>query len=302
LHSLPPCRPQYFGWEVDRKESPPSNPRNRRQHLFDVCTSGSCQIGSKPQDHTGHPSALFIGLGVGVAAQSFISQGINTTIVEIDPAVYQYAREYFNLPEPNAIYLEDVRNWLQRPTEKDKFDYVIHDCFSGGGVPQHIYTVEFWESLKRVIKPDGVIAVNFAGRLATEPSRAILLTLQHSFANCRAYHDHEEAEFDESYSFFNIVFFCTLSADVPLNFRTTASSDYQGSYLRAHIFNGLPKRELSARKILGVDQDSNLLAEGAKKWILRDTSNHLAEWEQADAVEHWRVMRGVLPDVFWETY
>lgn len=163
------------------------------------------------------------GLGVGVAAQSFISHGINTTIVEIDPAVYQYAREYFNLPEPNAIYLEDVRNWLQRPMERDKFDYVIHDCFSGGGVPQHIYTVEFWESLKRVMKPDGVIAVvcsilhmlatfsynidvqNFAGRLATEPARAILLTLQHSFANCRAYHDHQEAEFDESYTFFNIV-------------------------------------------------------------------------------------------------
>jgi len=102
------------------------------------------------------------GLGVGIAAESFITRGINTTVVEIDPVVYRFAREYFNLPKPQHVYLQDARTWVQEHStmaEDDKFDYVIHDCFSGGGVPQHIYTVEFWDSLKSILKEDGVLAV-----------------------------------------------------------------------------------------------------------------------------------------------
>jgi spermidine synthase len=109
-----------------------------------------------------HVDGVCSGLGVGIAAQAFIAHGINTTIVEIDPAVYTYAREYFGLPEPNDVYLEDAREWLQRHTPSpagDKFDFVVHDCFSGGGVPAHIFTVEFWEELKGVVKSDGVVAV-----------------------------------------------------------------------------------------------------------------------------------------------
>jgi spermidine synthase len=82
--------------------------------------------------------------------------------VEIDPAVYKYAREFFSLPEPQAVYLEDARQWVHEhsPLPADeKYDYIVHDCFSGGGVPEHIFTIEFWEELKGVVKSDGIIAV-----------------------------------------------------------------------------------------------------------------------------------------------
>lgn len=39
------------------------------------------------------------------------------------------------------------------------YDIVVHDCFSGGGVPEHLFTLEFWEDLKAVIHPDGVVVV-----------------------------------------------------------------------------------------------------------------------------------------------
>ena len=102
------------------------------------------------------------GLGVGIAAEAFITHKINTTVVEIDPQVYDYARRYFSLPEMTQVYFQDGREWVQEhasPTAAEKYDYVVHDCFSGGGVPGHIYTVEFWEELKGLVKSDGVVAV-----------------------------------------------------------------------------------------------------------------------------------------------
>lgn len=87
---------------------------------------------------------------------------VNTTVVEIDPIVYRYARDYFGLPEPNQVVIEDARVWLERQhslSEDEKYDYVVHDCFSGGGVPGHIFTDEFWKKLKSVMKVDGIIAV-----------------------------------------------------------------------------------------------------------------------------------------------
>jgi spermidine synthase len=76
--------------------------------------------------------------------------------------VYDYARRFFSLPEPNQVYIEDAREWIHDQASlaaEDKYDYVVHDCFSGGGVPVHLYTLEFWEKLKGIVKSDGVVAV-----------------------------------------------------------------------------------------------------------------------------------------------
>lgn len=93
---------------------------------------------------------------------------ILTTIVEIDPAVYKAARTFFGLPDlgSDKVFLEDARTWVtkQRATiekgdKTTRFDIVVHDCFSGGGVPQHIFTTEFWDDLKTVMEPEGILVV-----------------------------------------------------------------------------------------------------------------------------------------------
>ncbi|KAF8584274.1 hypothetical protein K439DRAFT_1633655 [Ramaria rubella] len=263
------------------------------------------RLGKNESQNAENERALFIGLGVGIAAEAFIAHGINTTIVEIDPAVYAYAREYFSLPEPAQVYIEDAGEWVQDHAslaEDDKYDYVVHDCFSGGAVPEHIFTLEFWESLKKVVKPDGVLAVNFAGKLASEPARAIFLTLQRSFGRCRAFHDHLSAEFDVTYEFFNVVLFCTPLSATPPAFRKRTNADYLSSRLRRHILSELERREIEPERLLGLDLEPGLLEEGEEQWILREGGNRLEEWQKPNAVEHWTVMREVLPDVFWETY
>ena len=108
------------------------------------------------------------GLGTGISATAFRRHGISTTIVEIDPAVYDAARTYFGFPDPGPgkVFLEDARSWvatrrasLRATSTEPPFDFVIHDCFSGGGVPEHIFTLEFWEDLKTIIHPEGVVVV-----------------------------------------------------------------------------------------------------------------------------------------------
>lgn len=97
-----------------------------------------------------------------------MNNGISTTIVEIDPAVYNAARTWFGLQDPgkNNLFIEDARTWVEdrhnrvhNGQKEMQYDVVIHDCFSGGGVPQHIFTVEFWDQLKTVMAPEAVLAV-----------------------------------------------------------------------------------------------------------------------------------------------
>jgi spermidine synthase len=121
-----------------------------------------------------------------------IQRQFATTVVEIDPAIYDAAKEYFGFPSLNLadgdghrIFLEDARAWTRKrrsaikdtddfsppakalddaTVEKDAeasllFDVVIHDCFTGGGVPEHVFTVEFLDDLKAILRPHGVVAV-----------------------------------------------------------------------------------------------------------------------------------------------
>jgi spermidine synthase len=178
------------------------------------------------------------GLGTGISASAFVRHNISTTIVELDPAVYAAARKYFGLPDPGPakIFLEDARAWVTQkrsniaaadPEGKPElYDIVVHDCFSGGGVPKHIFTVEFWEDLKMIMNPEGVLAVvsllhryflhvpiqsdteliafriiyqNFAGHANSNASHAILHTLRETFGECRVFHDALQEFTEEQY-------------------------------------------------------------------------------------------------------
>ena len=106
-------------------------------------------------------------MGAGISATSFARQKIEITVVEIDPAVYNASRQYFGLPDLDSdrVFLEDARVVVaekrrsMQHSNADKYDYVVHDCFSGGGVPAHLFTLQFWEDLKAIMNPEGVVAV-----------------------------------------------------------------------------------------------------------------------------------------------
>ncbi|KAF8076632.1 spermidine synthase [Lyophyllum atratum] len=252
-------------------------------------------------------NALIIGLGTGTSATAFSRHGIVNTIVEIDPAVYDAARTFFGLsdPGPGKVFLEDARAWASKKRDSTQagsketlYDIVVHDCFSGGGVPEHIFTLEFWNDLKSVMRPDGVIAVNFAGILKSDSTKMVLLTLEKSFGQCRAFHDLFGEMTDAQYDvdFINVVFFCT-SSKAPLTFRQSYKSDWLGSPLRRHVLTSLPTREVN----LGLIRDPSNEEENSKH-LLRDNHNPLGKFQDEQSLHHWKLMRQVLPDIHWETY
>ncbi|KAJ7068531.1 spermidine synthase [Mycena amicta] len=244
--------------------------------------------------------AAVIGLGVGISPIGFHRHGISTTIVEIDPAVYDAAKMYFGLSEypPESVFLEDARGWAARRRanieEHELFDIIVHDCFSGGGVPEHIFTIEFWSDLKASLHPEGVLVVNFAGSIVSESSRMISQTLLKSYGNCRAFHDaqHTLTEAEYETELINLVFFCTPNS-APLTFRKAHRSDYLNSYLREYILSDLHNREVAFELLTGELDD---------KFIVRDDHNLLGKLQDNLGHHHWQLMRQVFPDVFWETF
>jgi len=90
-----------------------------------------------------------------------IAHGINTTIVEIDPVVLEYATKYFGLsPKHNAIVADAVSYASQVANDTtQRYDYIIHDVFTGGAEPVDLFTAEFLSNLEAALKPNGVIAI-----------------------------------------------------------------------------------------------------------------------------------------------
>ncbi|TFY60680.1 hypothetical protein EVJ58_g4995 [Rhodofomes roseus] len=263
-------------------------------------------------------NALVIGLGVGTSASALMRHNISTTIVEIDEAVYDAARKYFALPEPepSKLILADARKWLRERTDDaakeaeaqelgqgantELYDYVVHDVFSGGSLPTLLFTKDFWNSTSKVMKPDGVLAVNFAGELVSPSSRAIIVTLESMFGRCRVFCD-ELDPYEQPQPYHNWLVLCSKSTD-PLILRAPTHADFLGSPQRANVLSSLTRREVDLQAVR--DAVEALEEKKREEYYLTDAkvAGTIARWQEKDALDHWRIMRNVLPDVFWETY
>jgi spermidine synthase len=100
------------------------------------------------------------GLGIGTTPGALIAHGINTTIVEIDPIVYEFAVDYFQLPLNHTSVIADAVVYVEESVARhQKYDYIIHDVFTGGAEPAELFTVEFLANLRSLLNKDGVIAI-----------------------------------------------------------------------------------------------------------------------------------------------
>ena len=89
-----------------------------------------------------------------------MQHGIDTTIVEIDPVVHDFATKYFSLPPDHTKVIEDAVAYASRTAASgQKFDYIVHDVFTGGAEPVDLFTLEFMTDLHTMLKPGGVIAL-----------------------------------------------------------------------------------------------------------------------------------------------
>lgn len=131
--------------------------------MLSLCTYNSPfpSIESSPTDII--PS----GLGIGTTPAALMAHGIWTTIVEIDPVVHDFATKYFRLPETHTEVIDDAVSYASLVAGGfdynghvgRKFDYIVHDVFTGGAEPVELFTLEFLQDLRTMLNPNGVIAI-----------------------------------------------------------------------------------------------------------------------------------------------
>ncbi|KAI9653158.1 MAG: hypothetical protein M1821_007698 [Bathelium mastoideum] len=249
-------------------------------------------------------SALVIGLGIGTAPTALIAHGINTTIVEIDPVVHEFATEYFALDKNHISVLQDAVPWVDAAANDvpGSYDFIIHDVFTGGAEPAQLFTVEFLSGLGSLLRDDGVIALNYAADLSLPSTALVLRTIHSVFPTCRMFRDSEPGSGDSASDFINMVLFCLkpTSKDTKITFRKPVEADFLDSYARRQHLAPKPGHEVPFPP--PVAKGSERHDESAEP-LLRNGGVGLLEKYQLDgAVRHWRIMRDVVPAVVWENW
>jgi len=113
------------------------------------------------------------GLGVGTSPSALIAHGVHTTTIEIDPVVHKYATQYFNLPTNHTSIIGDavIEVKTLQKTAKSRYDYIIHDVFTGGSEPLELFTEDFLLGLKNLLRSDGTIAIVSLPKDASQPMK-----------------------------------------------------------------------------------------------------------------------------------
>lgn len=132
--------------------------------------------------------ALLIGLGAGHLVEDLSRQGIRTDSIEIDPEVASAAQRHFNFKPSGELLVGDGRYHVRKRNKK--YDFIIHDCFTGGAEPIHLLSLEMLLQLKDLLKPEGILVLNFVG-FTEGPERqavnAVARTLDQVFSDRRSF-------------------------------------------------------------------------------------------------------------------
>lgn len=180
-------------------------------------------VGQLPLFNRQAESALLVGLGAGHLVNTYAEFGIATDSMEIDPVVADLATNYFNFTPTGDVIVGDARYQINHLDKT--YDFIIHDCFTGGAEPIHLLSVEMFQKLKERLNPGGILALNFVGLTAEgdqAPVEAVAKTLDQVFPYRRTFGS------DPSATFNDYVFFVS---DQPLMLDTGFSYRNQVSWL-----------------------------------------------------------------------
>lgn len=295
-------------------------------------------VETTPAIHDDQAKALVIGLGAGTAPKAMIAHGIDTTVVELDPVVHRYAAKYFGLPSAHTAVVSDAVAWVGKAvaTNATRYDYIIHDVFTGGAEPLALFTDTFLAGLRALLADNGVIAINYAGDPSLPLTKTILRTVHSTFGGqCRIFRDAPPSEpgpqqqqqkeekgkkkkgrekGDEE--FVNMVIFCLHPSTTtttttathsntpnPITFRAPTRQDFLGSKQRqAHL---LPKPEweqpFPPASTAG-DPDAAAELDGAPALWGFGAERGWRRAPEESAVRHWRIMRRAVPGMVWEMW
>ena len=142
-------------------------------------------------------SMLFVGLGAGTLPRYLSPRYAlaRLDVVEIDAEVPPIARRYFALPAAHnlRVILRDGREFIRE--HNGQYDLVLIDAYVGAEIPPHLATLEFFDELRRVLRPGGVVVANLPAPQLTANFWPVLATYRAGFAHVRVYATESPAAF-----------------------------------------------------------------------------------------------------------
>ncbi len=131
---------------------------------------------------------LIIGGAGHTMARSLEKRGGQVVEVEIDPFIVKMSDRYFG-PISGKVVIEDGRIYVDRLSDS-QFDFIILDAFNDAYyVPPQLTTLEFYQNVKRILKPGGRLLMNFIGVPSGPLSisfRSLTTTISEVFPDVRA--------------------------------------------------------------------------------------------------------------------
>jgi spermidine synthase len=103
-------------------------------------------------------SVLMIGGAGGTLATMLARAGMAVTVVDIDPASFDRARQYFHLPDRVACHAADGAKFIRRDT--GRYDAIVLDAYAGGRLPPQFEKPAFFADVRAHLKPRGILMVN----------------------------------------------------------------------------------------------------------------------------------------------
>ena len=225
-------------------------------------------------------SMLQIGLGTGALASALRGWPAVTDVVEIDPAVVQFAGDHFGFRATGSVYEEDARTFLGR--DEPRYDIIVHDTFTGGTTPEHLLSKEVFGRVRARLRPDGVLVLNFAGFTQGTQARAtwaVAQTLRAAFAEVRAFADGPLDERPDEAR--NVVFF---------------ASDASLAFTLPLVFH---PENASCETVLQSFQRWELPVPFPDEFVITDARNPLARLQLPVAEDHFDAMNKLLPREAW---
>lgn len=113
-----------------------------------------------------NPRRIFVaGLGGGSipGALHRLYPQAHIDVAEIDPAVVDVAREFFDFESNDQIVVHelDARVYARQAMKRGlRYDYILLDAFNSDYIPEHLMTREFLEECRELLSEDGVLVAN----------------------------------------------------------------------------------------------------------------------------------------------
>ena len=104
-----------------------------------------------------HRIAL-IGCGGGTLANMLYQKDASLVAVDIDPAAFLIAHDYFRMPAAIEQHAADGAEFLRRT--RQRFDAIVLDAYMGEHIPAHLLSVEFFARVKMRLRPRGLVLLN----------------------------------------------------------------------------------------------------------------------------------------------